>query len=268
MTPPKQTAGAGPAVDRLVSLIQRLRAPDGCAWDRRQTLETMRKWLLEETYEVLDAIDAGDANAHRGELGDLLFVLAFQAELQAEAGAFDLADVADAIHAKMVRRHPHVFGDAPNTDEPMGLQRWEAQKALEDPDRSAVDGVPRAMPALARAERLGVKAGAVGFDWPDADAVLPVLDGELAELAEARHGGDIAEITHEIGDVLFSAVNLARKLGISPESALQQANDRFEARFRRLESDVRADGDQVSNLPMAALEVRWQAAKRALKATD
>jgi MazG family protein len=258
------TPAAGPAVDRLVALIQRLRAPNGCAWDRRQTLTTMRKWLLEETYEVLDALDADDASAHRDELGDLLFVLAFQAELQAEAGAFTLADVADGVHAKMVRRHPHVFGDAPNTDEPMGLQRWEAQKALEDPDRSAVDGVPRAMPALARAERLGVKAGAVGLDWSDADSVLPVLEDELAELAEARGAGDADAIAHELGDVLFSAVNLARKLGVSPEMALQKANDRFEARFRRLESGVRADGAQVRDLPMAALDLRWQAAKRAL----
>ena len=259
MTPPE-----GAAVDQLLALIRRLRAPDGCAWDRRQTLTTMRKWLLEETYEVLDALDAGDADAHRDELGDLLFVLAFQAELQADAGAFTLADVAHGVHAKMVRRHPHIFGDAPNTDEPMGLQRWEAQKAQEEPDRSAVDGVPRAMPALARAERLGIKAGAVGFDWPDADAVVPVLDAELAELAQARATGDAAAIAHELGDVLFSAVNLARKLGVSPEAALQHANDRFEARFRHLEAGVRADGEQVRDLSMAHLDARWQQAKRAL----
>lgn len=264
MTRPPASPTAGAAVDRLVALIQRLRAPGGCAWDQRQTLATMRKWLLEETYEVIDALDADDASAHRAELGDLLFVMAFQAELQAEAGAFTLADVADAVHAKMVRRHPHVFGDAPNTDEPMGLQRWEAQKALEDPERSAIDGVPRAMPALARAQRLSVKAGAVGFDWPDADAVLPVLTGELAELAEARADDDAGAIAHEIGDVLFSAVNLARKLGVSPEAALHQANDRFEARFRHLEAGVRADGAQVRDLPMSTLDARWKAAKLAL----
>lgn len=257
---------AGAAMARLEAVVRRLRAPDGCAWDRKQTLASMRNYLIEETYEVLDAIDADDAAAHREELGDLLFQIVFQSQLRAEAGAFDLAGVAEAITTKMIRRHPHVFSDAPNDGEPMGRAKWAAQKAAEHPNRSAIAGVPRAMPALQRGARLGAKASAVGFDWDTADAVLPVLMGELEELAHARTAGEPEAIMHELGDVLFSVVNLARKLGIAPEEALQKANDRFESRFRTMETDIRAEGRQVVDLDMATLDVRWQHAKARLKA--
>lgn len=257
---------AGAALERLADVVRRLRAPDGCAWDRKQTLASMRNYLIEETYEVLDAIDADDAAAHREELGDLLFQIVFQAQLRAEAGAFDLAGVADAITEKMVRRHPHVFGDAPNDGQPMGRARWAAQKAQENPRRSALAGVPRAMPALQRGARLGAKASAVGFDWQTADAVLPVLTGELEELAQARAAADPEAIAHELGDVLFSVVNLARKLGVAPEEALQKANDRFEARFRTMEAAIRADGQAITDFTLPELDARWQAAKAHLRA--
>lgn len=255
---------AGAAVARLARLVARLRAPDGCAWDQRQTLDSMRPWLIEETYEVLAALDADNADAHREELGDLLFQIVFQAQIRAEDGRFDLADVADAIHTKMVERHPHVFGDAPNDGEPMGAARWAKLKAKGSPRRRILDGVPGALPALLRAQKLGARAGAAGFDWLDADAVLPIISGELAELAEARDAADAQAIEHEVGDVLFSVVNLARKLGIDAESALQRANARFTARFEAIEAGLDAEGRRVQDATPDELEARWQAAKAAI----
>lgn len=254
----------GASMAALAQLVARLRAPDGCAWDQRQTLESMRPWLLEEAYEVLDALDSGDAKAHREELGDLLFQIVFQAQLRAEEGAFDLSAVAETIHAKMVARHPHVFGDAPNDGQPMGAARWAALKARERPRETILAGIPRALPALARAQKLGARAGAAGFDWLDADQVLPIIAGELAELAEARRGGDPQAVQHELGDVLFSVVNLARKLGVDAEGALAQANARFTARFEAIEAGLAHEGRRVEDTSPEELESRWQQAKAAL----
>lgn len=256
---------AGPAFERLVDLVARLRAPDGCPWDREQTLASMRRWLLEETHEVLEAIDTDDVDAHRAELGDLLFQIVFQARLREEDGCFDVAAVCDAIVDKMVRRHPHVFGAADPTDRDAVRRAWAESKRREGRS-SALDGVPRGLPALARAERLGGKAANVGFDWSDPTGVLAKIDEEHAELREAMAAGDADAVAHELGDYLFSLVNLCRHLGVDPEAALQGTNRRFEQRFRAVEAGVEADGHRVADLDEAELERRWQAVKKVLAA--
>ncbi len=254
---------AGEAFERLVAVIARLRGPDGCPWDRAQTLESMRPYLVEETYEVLEAIDAGTPEDHRVELGDLLMQIVFQARLREEAGAFDVAGVADAITDKLVRRHPHVFGDAAEAD---GTQRrWHELKRREGRE-SALDGVPLAMPALLRARRLGEKAAGAGFDWRAPEDVFGKLDEETAELREAVGCGDRAAIEAELGDLLFTVVNLSRKLDVDPEAALRGTARRFEQRFRRLERVARDEGHpDLHDLPDEELERRWQRAKADLK---
>src|SRR5262245_19579451 len=200
--PGKQT---GEEVRKLVGLMQRLLAPGGCPWDREQTLETLIPYLVEETYEVVDALAAGDADDHREELGDLLLQIVFQSELRCAEGKFGIDDVASAIVAKLVRRHPHVFGDAVAKDAESVLANWARLKAAEKAEKGkhgALHGIPRSAPALLRATRAGEKAGAVGFDWPDADGPRAKIEEELAELDEARRSGDRAALQHELGDVL------------------------------------------------------------------
>jgi len=256
-------ARAGEAFARLVTLMARLRDPGGCPWDREQCLESLRSYLLEESYEVLEALDGGVPAEHREELGDLLFQVVFQARIREEEGHFDAAAVADAIHDKLVRRHPHVFGDAQVTDRDEVARNWHVIKAQEKKRESALDGVPMAMPALLRAGRIGAKAARVGFDWPDVAGVLQKLEEERQELDEARANGDAAAVAHEVGDLLFTVVNLARHLGVEPETALQQANARFEGRFRWMEAQLRAAGRAVADTDAATLEAAWQAAKQA-----
>jgi MazG family protein len=254
---------AGEAFERLVAVIARLRSPGGCPWDLAQTLETMRPYLVEETYEVLEALDAGTAEDHRVELGDLLMQIVFQARLREETGAFDVAGVADAISDKLERRHPHIFGDAAEAD---GTQRrWHELKKKEGRE-SALDGVPLAMPALLRARRLGEKAAGAGFDWRAPEDVFGKLDEESAELREAVASGDRADIEAELGDLLFTIVNLSRKLDIDPEAALRGTARRFEQRFRRLEKVARDEGHpDLHALADDELERRWQQAKADLK---
>lgn len=252
----------GEAFERLVEVMARLRAPDGCPWDREQTLASLRQWLLEETYEVLEAIDGGDPETHRDELGDLLLQVVFQARIREEEGAFDVADVADAITAKMRRRHPHVFGDERIDDAATLKKRWSELKAEEKGRDSALDGIPPTLPALLRALRVGQKASAVGFDWPEAGPVLGKLDEESAELREAVAAGDRDATHDEAGDYLFTIVNLCRHLGVDPEAALQDASGRFDKRFRRVESTARDQGHDLHDLPIEDLEARWQRAKR------
>lgn len=259
---------AGEAFEALVELMARLRAPDGCPWDREQTLQTMKAPLVEETWEVLEAIDDDDVEAHREELGDLLFQVVFQARLRQEEGAFDAAAVARGIHEKLVRRHPHVFGDEDPADREAVRRRWSEIKAAEKPRESALDGVPKRMPALQRAQRLGGKASSAGFDWRALDGVQDKIDEEVGELREALEGGEPTAIAHELGDLLFSVVNLARHLRIDAEAALHGASDRFDARYRTLERGLKADGKVVRDEDDAALDARWQAAKRALAEGD
>lgn len=258
---------AGEAYARLVRIIARLRAPDGCPWDQKQTLETMKRYLLEETYETLEAIDSGDVDAHREELGDLLMQIVFQAQIRQEAEEFDAADVAQSISDKMVRRHPHVFGDAKFETEAELKRAWAESKKKEGRE-SALDGVPTALPALLRAFRIGNKAASVGFDWPDTEGVVDKIGEEAGELREAMAAEDQGQIHHELGDLLFSVVNLCRHLKVDPESALQGTTRRFEARFRHLERSLKAEGLEIGDQPIDALEARWQAAKRALAETE
>lgn len=257
---PAERASFGAAFERIVGLMARLRGANGCPWDRQQTLETLKPFLVEETYEVLDAIDRGTADDHREELGDLLLQIVFQAEIRRQEGAFDAADVAHAIADKLVRRHPHVF--EPDRGIDGGPRTWEAIKRREKGERSAIGGVPSALPALLRAQKLTEKASRVGFDWPSAEGPLDKLDEELAELREAVAGGDARAVRHEIGDLLFSLVNLARFLDADAEDALRGTVDRFEARFMAMEREIRAEGRSVEELDIDELEDRWQRAKR------
>lgn len=265
--PGKQT---GEALREVIGLMQRLLAPGGCPWDREQTLETLRPYLVEETYEVLDALAAGDVDGHREELGDLLLQIVFQSELRHAAGSFGIDDVARGLVQKLVRRHPHVFGAERAANAAEALASWARLKAEEKSLKSggarasALDGVPSGAPALLRAARMGEKASAVGFDFADADEPRRKLDEELAELDAARASGDRTAVERELGDVLFAATNLARKLGLDAESAARAAGDRFAARFRHLEAALAAEGRTPKDLPAAELERLWQAAKRAV----
>jgi MazG family protein len=246
--------------------MARLRGPNGCPWDLEQTLESLRPYVLEETYEVLEAIDGGDPAAHREELGDLLLQIVFQAQLREEAGLFAFPDVADAISDKLVSRHPHVFADGQARDAAEVLTQWAALKREEKRKKggglSALEGVPRELPALARADRLTEKASRVGFDWPDAAGARAKVTEELGELDEAMASGDRAEIEHELGDTLFALANLARKLGVAPEEALRGTVGRFISRFTHIEAVLAARGVPPGTTPLTELDRLWEDAKR------
>ena len=256
---------ASDALERLLAVMARLRGPGGCPWDREQTLASLRPYVLEETYEVLEAIDAGDDRAHREELGDLLLQIVFQARIAEEEGRFSFADVADAIHDKLVSRHPHVFGDADAKDADAVLRQWAALKRKENEakggGRSALEGVPREMPALARADRLTEKASRIGFDWPDAAGARAKVEEEIAELDEAIAGGDPAAIEHEVGDALFALANLARKLGVPPEEALRGALARFVGRFGHVERELTRRGIPHGEATLSQMDELWNEAK-------
>lgn len=246
------------ALDRLITIMARLRDPEtGCPWDVEQTFATIAPYTIEEAYEVADACATGDLVALKDELGDLLLQVVFHARMAEEQGAFAFADVADAISAKMIRRHPHVFGDAPRTN---GHGQWEAIKAEErnakPVDPSALAGVAIALPALMRAEKLQKRAARTGFDWPDAaDARAKILE----ELDEIETAPDAAALEEEVGDLLFSAVNYARKLGVDPETALRAGNAKFERRFRMMEGLA----EDFPSLSLADQETLWQRSKQA-----
>lgn len=249
--------------DELVRIVAALRGEGGCPWDRAQTPETMRPYVLEECHEVLDAIDRGEIADLKKELGDLLFQVVLLARMAEEQGAFGLPDVLDGINHKMISRHPHVFDpDHVATGEEGGVQAWEARKAKERGGGSALDGVPKALPSLLRAHRITEKASRVGFDWPDRQGVRRKLDEELAELDAALGSEDEAAVAEELGDVLFTLVNLGRFLPVGAEEALRMATSKFERRFRAIESDLQAEGKSVHELDLDALEARWQGVKR------
>ena len=256
---------AAETFSRLVDIMARLRGPDGCPWDREQTPETLRPYLLEEVYEVLEALDGGDAAAIRDELGDLLLQIVFQSQLAAEAGRFTVADVATAIADKLVRRHPHVFGDVKVRDAQEVVRNWGRIKAEErrrkGEDGDVFAGVPAALPALLRAQQLGEKAAHVGLDWPDMNGVLDKLREEQRELEAAVATGDRAAIEHELGDLLLTAASLARHLDVTAEIALRFANDRFVDRVRRVVAAARGRGVDPATLDPAELDRLWQAAK-------
>ncbi len=253
--------------EKLLEIMARLRDPaEGCPWDVEQDFSTIAPYTVEEAYEVADAIAREDLDGLRDELGDLLFQVAFHARMAEEQGAFDFEAVASGICDKMIRRHPHVFGSAEERAKGPEKGAWHKIKASErsakDTGASALDGVALALPALKRAEKLGKRAAAVGFDWPDADGPGDKIAEELGELAAARQAGDAGNTAEELGDLLFAVVNLARHLRIDPEQALVAANRKFERRFRVMEQDITASGAELKKLDIETLEAHWQATKK------
>ncbi len=258
-------------MSELLAIMARLRAADGCPWDRQQTFASIAPYTIEEAYEVADAIERSDFGSLKDELGDLLFQVVFHSQMASESGEFDFEAVAGAICDKLTRRHPHVFGDAAPLSIVEQSSAWEAIKAEErraeeggGADVSALHGVPNAMPALLRAYKLSKRAARVGFDFEHAGQCADKVDEELAEVrAAAGNGGSAsAEIFEEVGDLLFAAANLARKLEVDAEAALRAANAKFERRFRGMESLAAERGQVFSELDLAAQEDLWQAVKR------
>lgn len=241
--------------------MERLRAPDGCPWDREQTPATLKPYVIEEAYEVCDAIESGDPQKLREELGDLLLQVVFQAQIAREAGQFDLNDVVNAISDKMERRHPHVFGGTKLDTAAEVMEQWELRKANEKGRDGMLDGIPKALPALRKARRVTEKAALIGFDWPNAGGVYEKLDEELAELKAATASGDARAIEDELGDVLFTVVNLARHLGPDPEDALIGALAKFMRRFRAVELALREQGVAAGEAGLPLLEALWNEAK-------
>jgi MazG family protein len=258
----------GATLVRLVGLMRRLLAADGCPWDKEQSFATLRKYVLEEACEVIDAIDSGDRSALREELGDLLLQVVFQAELARAEQSFAIDDVVAGIVDKLVKRHPHVFGSVEVRDSDQVLRNWEKLKAQEKGERGILGGVPRSMPALTRAQRIGEKVARVGFDWEDADGSKRKVAEELGELERAVDIGESAAIEEEMGDVLFALVNFSRHLGVYTTSALRRAIDKFSSRFAHVERRVREDhggwggaGGADSRLPLEVLDRYWEEAK-------
>ena len=247
--------------------MARLRGPGGCPWDREQTIESLRGFVLEETYDVLDAIDRADHDALRGEIGDLLFEGVFLAQVEADAGRFSVADSLRAISQKLVRRHPHVFGTTAARVKTANqvVEQWEQIKSREQKDagerRSLLGGVPKSLPSLLRAHEIGLRVAAVGFDWARTTDVVDKIEEEVAELHRAVRGEGRERAEEEMGDLLFSIANLARKLGIEPESALRKANEKFSARFDELERAFEARGQSIHDATLEEMESEWGAVK-------
>jgi len=251
-------------VQRLVELMARLRAEGGCPWDREQTHESLKPYLLEECYEVLEAIDGGHPAKLREELGDLLLQVVFHARLAAEQGQFDLQEIARSIADKLEHRHPHVFGSVRVRDSDEVVDNWEALKRAEphNADRaSALDGIPSALPALARATAMQKAAAKVGFDWPDAAGPAAKVEEELQELAAAREQADARRTAEEWGDLLFALVNLTRFARLDAEEALRVATRRFEERFRAMERLAAERGEELPAMTLAEMDVLWEAVK-------
>jgi MazG family protein len=277
----RRTHEAGDWFEKLVALQARLRGPGGCPWDREQTHESLRKFLVEETYEVLDAMESGDPKKFAPELGDLLLQVIFHAILAEEAGNFTLADVIESVHTKMVRRHPHVFGKVKARTSAAVLKNWEQLKAAERTkesgrakaaDDSILAGVPRSLPAVLEAQQLASRASHIGFDWENVEGIFEKLTEEMKELREATRtqtaGGKAASpyarIEEEAGDLLAAAVNIARFLGVDPEIALKKANRKFKRRFEWMESAAKQEGRRLADLPRARMEELWNESKGAV----
>lgn len=258
---------AGTAFTELVRLMAKLRGPGGCPWDRKQSFDTIKSYLLEETYEVMDAIDRRDWVELADELGDLLLQPVFFAEMARQEHLFTIVDSLNAINRKLIRRHPHVFGNAVADTAEDVKERWDEIKQQERSGREAkpvsmLDNVPRSLPALVEAEKISKKAADAGFEWPDIGGVVDKLKEEAEELAAARESADQAHIEHEMGDLLFTLVNLARFLRVDPEQALRKTSARFRSRFAHIERQVEAEGSAVQQISLDRLEELWQEAKR------
>jgi tetrapyrrole methylase family protein/MazG family protein len=255
----------GPLFEALLSLMDRLRAEGGCPWDREQTHASLRPYLIEETYEALEALDVGETGHIVEELGDVLFQVVFHCQIARELGEFTMADVLQAVIQKMTRRHPHVFGNREVANSGEALRQWEQIKrteaGAEGTPRSALDGVPKSLPSLLRAQRLQVKAGRVGFDWPTWREAWSKVREEMVEADEAMVAGDADRVKAELGDLLFSLVNVARLLEIDAEGSLRQAADTFTRRFKEVEAAMRAEGRQVDEASPEELDRQWLAVK-------
>lgn len=261
----------GEPMKRLLEIMRRLRDPvDGCPWDLAQDFASLAPYSLEEAAEVADTLERGDLDGLRDELGDLLFQIVFLAQLGAEAGRFDFDAVATGIADKLVRRHPHVFGNASAADPREVLQQWEGLKAGERASRGqsgVLAGVPLSLPALVRASKIGKRAARVGFDWPDAAGARRKVDEELAELDASVAAGDAAGIDEELGDLLFAIVCWARLMGRDAETVLRAANRKFEGRFEAMERQAAAEGRDLASLTPEGWDALWEAAKRASRGT-
>jgi MazG family protein len=264
----KHVPSPGEGFERLVAIMAQLRAPGGCPWDREQNFDSIKPYLLEETYEVMDAIDARDFEGLEEELGDLLLQAVFFAQMASEEGRFDISGSLEAINSKLVRRHPHVFasGDAKTSADV--LRRWDEIKAEEREAKAKprpkglLAGVPRSLPALVEAQRIAGRAAAAGFDWPSIEQVFDKLREELAELDAARASAVPAEIEDELGDLLFVVVNIARFLKVDPEQALRKTNAKFRGRFAHVEAGVEGTGKKLNDATLEEMERLWQEAKR------
>ena len=252
----------------MVELMARLRAPDGCPWDRAQDARSLRTYLLEETYEVLDAIDCGNPENLKEELGDLLLQVLFHAQIAREEGSFAIDDVVTHLHEKLVRRHPHVFGDAQANNPEEVLANWEAQKVAERKENgqgtesdSHLSGVSHNLPALLEAYQLTRKAAQMGFDWEQPEDVLGKVQEETQELREALAAGDADRIESEAGDLLFAAMNAARSAGVDPEIALRRTNRKFIARFESMERELARQGKKLGEVKLRELDALWEKSK-------
>lgn len=262
------------AFERLVEIMRRLRAPDGCPWDREQTHETLKPYLIEETYEVLDAIDDGNAKELAEELGDVLLQVVFHAQVAAEAGTFDVSDVANAISDKLERRHPHVFGNVQADTAAEVLENWDAIKRQEKTnkgqnEKGLLDSVPRHLPALLRAENLQKKAARVGFDWDQLEEVTAKAREEVDEFVETvEEKASEDRVVEELGDLLFSIVNVARFVGVSPEDALTRTNRKFVRRFRYIEEKLAERGLSPEEATLEQMDTFWDEAKASETANE
>lgn len=255
--------------ERLISIMKKLRSESGCPWDREQTHQSLRPYLIEEAYEVLDAIDADDDDELRVELGDLLLQVVFHAQLASEERRFTIEDVSEAVSDKLVRRHPHVFSDTVAETSKQVLTNWENIKKEEHGNKrkSILDGVPRHLPALLKAFRIQEKVSRVNFDWDDVSDVFSKVREEMAELEQAFDKSSQEQLEEEFGDLMFSMVNLARHLKITPEDALRSSNEKFTARFGYIEEQMDARGEDLSDTTLERLDVLWNEAK-ALEKSD
>lgn len=248
--------------DDIVSLARRLRAPGGCPWDREQTLESLRAYVLEEAYEVIQAIELGDTDGLIEELGDFLFQTVFISQIASEEGKFDIGDVTRRLHDKLVRRHPHVFGEKKAKDAADALRTWNAEKLKEKKGKPDLEEIPRAMPSLMRAQRVGEKAARVGFDWSDVSSVLAKVKEELLELEREMEAGEKNRSREEWGDLVFSVVSLARHLDIDAETASHGAIEKFIERFSRFEEKARTGEKEINSLSMEQMDEIWEEVKK------
>jgi tetrapyrrole methylase family protein / MazG family protein len=260
-----------PDISKLAGLVEQLRGENGCPWDKEQTRESLKPMLIEEAYEVLDALDGNDPLELKDELGDLLFQVVFHSQIARELGEFSLADVIDRSYEKMIRRHPHIFGDTNLRTSEDVLKNWEDIKAAEkgvqssstpESERSLLDGIPSKLPALHTAYQMTAKASRVGFDWSRLEEILSKMKEESYELLEAQSRQDAPKIAEEVGDMLFVAVNIARFLEIDPETALRRSNEKFSRRFRYIESAIKRQGRELRNASLPEMDALWEEAKK------